>query len=210
MQAEPTGASFESVFSADTAADALRLNRQGVLGDLAASTGGFLVAETNDLRPGLERVLADLRSYYDVGYVPTNPKTDGRWRAIAVKVARPGVVVRTRRGYFAMPPGAPVVLPRELPLAEALAAAPMPRELDLRTAVLRFPGAGPETEALVWVEVPLAGVSLARGESRYTGQLSLLGQVKDERERSWRASATTRRSTGLSRSSTRRARGRRS
>ena len=45
----------------DMARDALRLNRQGVLRDLAESTGGFLVAETNDLRPGLDRVLTDLR-----------------------------------------------------------------------------------------------------------------------------------------------------
>ena len=179
--AEPTGASHESVFASETAADALRLNRQAALGDLAASTGGFLVAETNDLRPGLERVVADLRSYYDVGYVPTNPKADGKWRAIEVKVARPGAVVRTRRGYYAMPPGSPVVLPRELPLAEALAAAPMPRDLDVRAAVLHFAGPGSTTEALVWVEVPLAGVSLTRGDTTYHGELSLLGQVKDEK-----------------------------
>ena len=80
-----------------------------------------------------------------------------------------------------MPPGSPVVLPRELPLAEALAAAPMPRDLDVRAAVLHFAGPGPDTEALVWVEVALASVSLARGESTYAGHLSLLGQVKDEK-----------------------------
>ena len=160
--------------------DALRLNRQGVLRDLAESTGGFLVAETNDLRPGLERVVADLRAYYEVGYVPPNPKADGRWRAISVKVSRPGVVVRTRRGYYAMPPGAPVVLPYEMALAEALAAQPMPREVEHRAATLRFAGGGPETETLLWVEVPHAGLSLARGETTYHGRVSLLGQVKDE------------------------------
>ena len=120
--------------------DALRLNRQGVLRDLAESTGGFLVAETNDLRPGLERVVADLRAYYEVGYVPPTPKADGRWRAISVKVSRPGVVVRTRRGYYALPPGAPVVLPYELALAEALAASAMPHDVEHRAATLRFAG----------------------------------------------------------------------
>ena len=161
--------------------DALRLNRQGVLRDLAESTGGFLVAETNDLRPGLERVMADLRAYYEVGYVPPNPKADGRWRAISVKVSRPGVVVRTRRGYYAMPPGAPVVLPYELALAEALAASPMPRDVEHRAATLRFAGGEAETELLVWVEVPHAGLSLTRDETTYRGRVSLLGQVKDEK-----------------------------
>ena len=137
--------------------DALRLNRQGVLRDLAESTGGFLVAETNDLRPGLERVMADLRAYYEVGYVPPNPKADGRWRAISVKVSRPGVVVRTRRGYYAMPPGAPVVLPYEMALAEALAAQPMPREVEHRAATLRFAGGGPETEMLAVGRGPARG-----------------------------------------------------
>ena len=168
------------VDAAEAAADALRMNRQAVLGDLAESTGGFLVAETNDLRPGLERVVADLRAYYDVGYTPSSAKADGKWRSIDVKVTRPGVVVRARRGYLALPPGSPVVLPRELPLAEALAAQALPRDLDLRAAVLRFAGAGPATEALVWVEVPLAGVTLAPGEATYTGRVSLLGQVTDE------------------------------
>ena len=163
------------------AQDALRLNRQGVLRDLAESTGGFLVAETNDLRPGLERVMADLRAYYEVGYVPPNPKADGRWRAISVKVSRPGVVVRTRRGYYALPPGAPVVLPYEMALAEALAAQPMPREVEHRAATLRFAGGGPETETLLWVEVPHAGLTLTRGETTYHGRVSLLGQVKDEK-----------------------------
>ena len=71
---------------------------------------------------------------------PPNPKADGRWCAISVKVSRPGVVVRTRRGYYAMPPGAPVVLPHELSLAEALAASPMPRDVEHRAATLRFAG----------------------------------------------------------------------
>lgn len=166
---------------AEMARDATRLNRQGVLRDLAESTGGFLVAETNDLRPGLERVVADLRAYYEVGYVPADPKPDGRWRTISVKVSRPGVVVRTRRGYYALPPGAPVVLPYEMPLAEALAASPMPRDVEHRAATLRFAGGEAETETLVWVEVPLAGLALAHGETTWRGHVSLLGLVKDEK-----------------------------
>ena len=80
-----------------------------------------------------------------------------------------------------MPPGAPVVLPYELALAEALVAQPMPREVEHRAATLRFAGAGPETETLLWVEVPHAGLSLTRGETTYHGRVDLLGQVKDEK-----------------------------
>ena len=122
------------------------------------------MAETNDLRPGLERVTSDLRAYYDVGYVAAQP--EGR-RPLARDrgegLASWGRREARRRGYYALPPGALVVLPRELPLAEALAASPMPRDLEHRAATLRFADAGPATEVVAWVEVPLAGVALARG-----------------------------------------------
>ena len=175
------GTSRVGTDASDLRQDALRLNRQGVLSDLAESTGGFLVAETNDLRRGLERVVSDLRAYYEVGYTPPNPKADGRWRAISVEVSRPRVVVRTRRGYYALPAGAPVVLPYELALAEALAASPMPRDVEHRAATMRFAGGGAGTETLVWVEVPLAGLSFAQDGTTYRGRVSVLGLVRDDK-----------------------------
>jgi len=181
MAAQTSGgevAPFEE--PSETASDALRLNRQGVLQDLAESTGGFLVAETNDLRPGLDRVVSDLRSYYEVGYVPPSTKADGRWHDISVKVSRPGVVVRTRRGYFASPAGSLVIQPYEMPLAEALAAKPLPRELEHRASTLRFASGGEAVETLVWVEVPLAGVDFTSADPVYRARVSVLGQVRDE------------------------------
>ena len=40
------------------------------MGDLAESTGGFLLANRNDLQPGMERVAGDLQGYYEVAYAP--------------------------------------------------------------------------------------------------------------------------------------------
>ena len=111
---------------------------------------------------------------------PAHPKGRRPLAPISVKVSRPGVVVRTRRGYYALPPGAPVVLPYELALAEALAASPMPHDVEHRAATLRFAGGEAQTETLVWVEVPLAGLALTPGETTYRGHVSLLAQVKDE------------------------------
>jgi VWFA-related protein len=68
---------------------------------LAADTGGFSITERNDLGPALVRIGRESRSYYLLGYTPSNRKADGRFRAIAVKIARPGVRLRARRGYFA-------------------------------------------------------------------------------------------------------------
>jgi VWFA-related protein len=68
---------------------------------LAVDTGGFVIRNRNDLASGLDRIGRESRSYYLLGYPPTNRTADGRFRRIEVKVARPGVTVRARRGYYA-------------------------------------------------------------------------------------------------------------
>jgi VWFA-related protein len=68
---------------------------------LALDTGGFVLRNANDLGAGLARIGREARSYYLIGYAPTNRTADGRFRRIEVQVARPGVALRARRGYFA-------------------------------------------------------------------------------------------------------------
>ena len=66
---------------------------------LAANTDGLAVVNTNEIDSALRRIVADLSSYYLLGYYSTNTKLDGRFRNITVRVRRPGVQVRARRGY---------------------------------------------------------------------------------------------------------------
>ena len=176
-----TGLKGEEGSPAVVGLDAIRLNLQGNLQDLAESTGGFLIANSNDLRTGLERVAGDLRSFYEIAYVPPNPAPDGRFRTILVKVSRPGVTVRTRRGYYALPPGAAVVLPYELALSQALEGPKLPRDFDHRVATLHFADSSAERETTLVVEVPLAGLRFTRDEAAgtYRARVSLLGLVKD-------------------------------
>ncbi|HUG53346.1 MAG TPA: VWA domain-containing protein, partial [Vicinamibacteria bacterium] len=71
---------------------------------LALDTGGLVVRDRNDLAAGLDRIADEARSHYLLGYVPSNRAADGRFRRIEVAVAREGVAVRARRGYFALGP----------------------------------------------------------------------------------------------------------
>jgi VWFA-related protein len=70
--------------------------------DLAQDTGGRAIADTNDLRAGLAGISEELWHYYEIVYAPADPANDGRFRRISVKVSRPGVSIRTRKGYFAI------------------------------------------------------------------------------------------------------------
>jgi hypothetical protein len=81
--------------------DGAQLRQRSVaLRDLASATDGTAVVGTNDISGALKRVVADLSSYYLLGYYSTNTKLDGRFRSISVRVRRPGVQVRARRGYL--------------------------------------------------------------------------------------------------------------
>src|SRR5262249_23990219 len=68
---------------------------------LAENTDGLAVVDTNNIDKGMKRIVDDLTSYYLLGYTSTNGKLDGRYRKISVRVKRPGVDVRARRGYRA-------------------------------------------------------------------------------------------------------------
>jgi VWFA-related protein len=77
------------------------ISRIESLRTLADNTDGLAVVNSNDLDSGLRRIADDLTSYYLLGYYTSNAKLDGGYRRITVRVKRPGVSVRARRGYRA-------------------------------------------------------------------------------------------------------------
>ena len=175
-----TGAGSEDL-KGDSALEVMRLDVRGSLQDLAESTGGFLVADTNDLRQGMDRVAAELSSYYEIGCVPLNPGTDGRFRRIEVKVSRPGVSVRSRKGYYALPPHESPTLPWELMLADAMATDPRPQAFEHKAGALRFADAQERSELAVLVDVPLNGIHILRDDTAgvYRAHLQVLALLKD-------------------------------
>lgn len=75
--------------------------RNDSLRTLASVTDGIAIVNQTDIDGALKRIVDDLTSYYLLGYYSTNSKLDGRFRSIKVRVTRPGVQVRARRGYRA-------------------------------------------------------------------------------------------------------------
>ena len=90
---------------------------------LAEATDGLAIVDSNDLAGGLKRVVDDLTSYYLLGYYSTG-KLDGKFHAITVRVKRPGVQVRARRGYLA-------ATTRAATMANAASAAPAKADAEM-------------------------------------------------------------------------------
>jgi hypothetical protein len=66
---------------------------------LASGTGGFVIANTNDLLAGLEKIGREQNEYYLLGYRPPD-SDEGACHTIQVKIVdRSGTQVRSRTGY---------------------------------------------------------------------------------------------------------------
>ena len=77
-------------------------NLQGTLYTLADLTDGRAIINRNDVLPGLAQIVRDQSAYYLLGYTSSDAPTDGEFHEIEVRVARPDVNVRHRRGYYAL------------------------------------------------------------------------------------------------------------
>jgi VWFA-related protein len=106
-----------------------------VLTSLALETGGALHRNRNDLGPALELIARETGTHYVLGYRPLRA-FDGSFRRIEVRVRRPGVTVRARRGYVASPvtstakPPAPAIPESRNP---TIPESPIPRVPDAPT-----------------------------------------------------------------------------
>ena len=70
---------------------------------LTEPTGGqaFFPSSLKEIDTTYERVLAEVKAQYTLGYLSTNTRADGTWRKVQIKVTGPGLKVRSRQGYYA-------------------------------------------------------------------------------------------------------------
>jgi VWFA-related protein len=71
----------------------------------ANETGGrcFFPYRIDDLAQSFLDIGNELRSQYYIAYSPTIPQAKGQYRSINVQTNRKGAIVRTRKGYYAVP-----------------------------------------------------------------------------------------------------------
>ena len=72
------------------------------LSNLAEYSGGLLYDGMQDLGHAFSEVARELASQYSIGYYSTDNKHDGKFRKIEIKLKQPGLVARTKKGYFAL------------------------------------------------------------------------------------------------------------
>ena len=131
-----------------------RLARES-LQTFSEETGGFAVVNSNGFATAYDRIVQENSAYYVLAYYPPNPKRDGKFHNISVRVTRPGLTVKSRRGY-ANPTGkVPALVKSELSaeLHDALNS-PLPTSgLAMKVFAAPFKGVAPNASVLLGVEL---------------------------------------------------------
>jgi VWFA-related protein len=77
--------------------------RPDVAKKLSEETGGRTIEVSSEkkLNEAFDQISEELRSQYTVGYYPTNPAKDGKFRKVRVETANKDFKILTRKGYYA-------------------------------------------------------------------------------------------------------------
>jgi VWFA-related protein len=176
--------SMSNAQSADMAIDAGRANVQNTLATLADSTGGFLIANTNDFSGKLKRLTEDIETYYEISYDPQVEKYDGSFRKVSVQTDRPNMRIQSRSGYFALPPsmkGQALLSAYEVPLLKALGSAPLPRPFGFEAAGMHFEGPGKASTCVLVVDIPIGNLTMQQDKEtkQYNAKFAYVVLIQD-------------------------------
>jgi VWFA-related protein len=170
--------------AADMAIEAGRANVQNTLATLADSTGGFLIANTNDFTGKLKRLTEDIETYYEITYDPQIAKYDGSFRKVSVTTDRPNMRIQSRSGYFALPPSMrtqEVLSAYEVPLLKALDSKPLPHTFGFETAGMHFLGPNHASTCVLVVDIPVGNLTIQQDKAsgQYNAKLAYVVLIKD-------------------------------
>jgi VWFA-related protein len=133
---------------------------------LAERTGGRAFYNTNDLKTAVRQAVDDSRVTYVLGYYPSHDQWNGKFREIKVESKRPGLRLRFRRGYFAIPDSAITVSQKEQMLTDALQSTLESTDLGLDVQADPVNAAAPHTITM-HVRVSPKAMSFAQSGDRW-------------------------------------------
>lgn len=151
---------------------------------LAGNTGGAYIMATDSLKKPLLQMIEDMTTYYEVSYAPPIQEYDGSFRPVAIASLRKGLKIKSRAGYFALPPTTTSagMQPFEAPLMKMLSETQLPSDVKFRTAVLKL-GDLPDGNAnALMVEVPISELEVHQDPNAglFSLHVSIVAQIKDK------------------------------
>lgn len=147
---------------------------QELMYELASGTGGFVIANTNDLLGGMEKIGKEQSEFYLLGYTPAESK-EGSCHTLKVKVDRGGTEARFRSGYC------------NVKAVDYLSGKPEEKDLEARAnsatagsvqAALQAPffyDAPNVARVNVAMDIPGSAISFQKEKGKFHSDLNVLG-----------------------------------
>ena len=154
-------------------------------GQEVARESGGLFASVRTAEQQLARIDAATRSGYVIGYAPSNPGMDGRYRRVEIRLDRKDVTVVYRRGYTARPDPPPVdpsELMARLRMGEAAGTNTRFDDIDI-TAKATAAGTATGRQVRAEVNINAAKLSLTQADGKWTGQIDLMLLAFDRQDK---------------------------
>jgi VWFA-related protein len=155
-------------------------NTQEVMATLSSDTGGKAFFDSNDFAPAFTRIQNDTSAYYILGYRSTDPRRDGRYRRLTVKIDRPDLKLEYRKGYYA-----PADYKhsnreqREQQLEDELASALPATDIAVYLQAWYFRTDPTHYYIPVSIVVPGSQIPFIQGGDKDKATLDIIGEVKD-------------------------------
>ena len=149
---------------------------QDLLRSLASETGGFSIYNTNDLETELDKLDKQVSNYYILGFQSNNPKHDGAFRKLEVKIDLKGITLRHRNGYLDRRPIDTLASSKqENSLLSALASPSAESQLPLVFRASYFYDSPHLARILVSVRIDLENATLKKKGGELTCDLNMMG-----------------------------------
>ena len=165
----------------------LRLSQESLIA-LSEETGGLAIVNAGDVIGGLGRIVLDNSRYYLLGYYSDTTRWSRRFLKIDVKVKRPGVNVRARRGFMPPNPKAassarnPEVDADTSPALRAALAKPVPvGDLPVRVFAAPFRGTGSNGSVLLAIEIDGQSLTFLERTGRFVEKVEVSIVAADQR-----------------------------
>jgi VWFA-related protein len=157
---------------------------QNSLRTISTETGGFAVVNKTDMTEAFSRIVRENSSYYLIGYYSSDERRDGKFRSVGVRVKRPGLEVRARKGYTA-PKGRPAARSATLgsdasPEVREALNSPLPTTgLTMAVFAAPFVGKAPKASIAVIVEIEPGQLKFVEKNGVFAEDLELVAIAVD-------------------------------
>jgi VWFA-related protein len=161
---------------------------QDSLRTVSDETGGFAALNRNNFQDAFARIIRENSSYYVLGYYSDDTRRDGRFRQVDVRVRRPGVQVRARKGYVAprgrvAEAGSAAAEGTSAALREALNSPVPVSALGLSAFAAPFRGSGDKASISISLEIDGSRFKFAEKDGRLSDDVEISIIAYDDRGR---------------------------